>query len=124
MTDQQSKAIGTIELSAQVDPSGLPPRGSAERVNSLCSLATASVDQISKIILEMTQSSCPRLGGERFITDSELSALLKISRRTLQQWRTDGVLPYIQMVGKIIYKESDINAMIENNYIKSYRFEE
>lgn len=98
MMDQQSKAVDLIELSAEVD-------------------------QIGKVILEMVQNNRPLLGGEHFISDSELSALLKISRRTLQQWRTDGMIPYIMLGGKVLYKESDINAMIEDNYIKSYRLE-
>jgi predicted site-specific integrase-resolvase len=38
--------------------------------------------------------------------------LLHISKRTLQQYRDDNILPYIQIGGKIIYKESDILTIL------------
>ncbi|MEC5396072.1 DNA-binding protein, partial [Bergeyella sp. RCAD1439] len=34
----------------------------------------------------------------------------------LQQYRDDGFLPYIQIEGKILYKESDVLKILENNY--------
>ena len=56
--------------------------------------------------------------GERFITDSELSALLKISRRTLQEYRTTGVIPYYLLQGKVLYKESEIQKLLEDAHQK------
>ena len=35
----------------------------------------------------------PLLGGEHYLTDRELSQRLKISRRTLQDYRNNGILP-------------------------------
>ena len=60
--------------------------------------------KIEKII----DNSRPPLGGEKFLTDKELSGLLKISRRCLQDYRNQGRIPYIQLGGKILYKASDI----------------
>ncbi|WP_449390400.1 helix-turn-helix domain-containing protein [Elizabethkingia argenteiflava] len=40
-----------------------------------------------------------------------------MSKRTLQQYCDDNILPYIQIDGKIIYKESDILTILEQNYI-------
>lgn len=51
--------------------------------------------------------------GQRFITDSELSAKLKISRRTLQQYRSTGLIPYYLICGKVIYMESEIERFLE-----------
>ena len=50
----------------------------------------------------------PLLDGERYLTDKEVSQILKISRRTLQEYRNDGVLPYILLGGKVLYRESDL----------------
>ena len=61
----------------------------------------------------------PHLNGERFLTDKEVSEKLKISRRTLQDYRTQGRIAYIQLVGKILYKESDIEKMLESGYQES-----
>ena len=34
----------------------------------------------------------PLLDGERYLTDKEVAQILKVSRRTLQEYRNDGVL--------------------------------
>jgi hypothetical protein len=61
----------------------------------------------------------PHLNGERFLTDKDVSEKLKISRRTLQDYRTQDRIAYIQLGGKILYKESDIEKMLESGYKKS-----
>lgn len=58
------------------------------------------------------------MNGERFLTDSELSVMLKISRRTLQEYRNEGKLPYIRLGGKVLYRESDIERMLQDGYRK------
>ena len=44
----------------------------------------------------------PLLDGERYLTDREVAQILKVSRRTLQEYRNDGVLPYIILGGKVL----------------------
>lgn len=61
------------------------------------------------------------MNGERFLTDSELSVMLKISRRTLQEYRNKGKLPYIRLGGKVLYRESDIERMLQDGYRKAGR---
>jgi len=61
------------------------------------------------------------LNGERFLTDSELSVMLKISRRTLQEYRNESKLPYIRLGGKVLYRESDIERMLQDGYRKAGR---
>ena len=65
--------------------------------------------------------SRPTLGGERFFTDKEVSARLKVSRRTLQDYRNEGRIAYIQLGGKILYRESDIERMLNDGYRSAYR---
>ena len=55
------------------------------------------------------------------LTDSELSVMLKISRRTLQEYRNEGKLPYIRLGGKVLYRESDIERMLQDGYRKAGR---
>ena len=45
-----------------------------------------------------------------------LSQRLKISRRTLQDYRNNGILPYRQLGGKILYRESDIERVLQSCY--------
>ena len=63
----------------------------------------------------------PMLGGECFLTDKELCAKLQLSRRTLQDYRNNGVIPYIQLGGKILYRESDIEKILMANYREAFR---
>ena len=53
----------------------------------------------------------PLLNGERYLTDREVAQILKVSRRTLQEYRNDGVLPYVLLGGKVLYRESDLEEL-------------
>lgn len=70
-------------------------------------------------IEELAENNRPPFNGERFLTDKDLSDLLKISRRCLQDYRDQGRIPYIQLGGKILYKVSDIEKLLEDNYHES-----
>lgn len=41
-----------------------------------------------------------------------------ISARTLQHWRTNHIIPHSKVGKKIFYKESDVNAMLENSRVQ------
>ncbi len=61
----------------------------------------------------------PPMAGERYMTDKEVSQTLKISRRTLQEYRNEKILPYIIFGGKVLYRESDIQETLQRNYRKA-----
>lgn len=72
--------------------------------------------------IESMAGNCrPFLNGERFMTDKQLADALKISRRTLQDYRTNGILSYYMVGGKVLYKESDVMKLLEDNYYPSYK---
>jgi excisionase family DNA binding protein len=58
----------------------------------------------------------PLLGNERFLTDREVSKILHISRRTLQEYRSTNQIAYCMVGGKILYRESDIEKWLTDNY--------
>lgn len=59
----------------------------------------------------------PVMNGEIYLSGQDICELLHISKRTLQQYRDDKILPFIQIGGKIIFKQSDILSALEQNYI-------
>ncbi len=59
------------------------------------------------------QQSC--LDGETLLDNQDLCQLLKISDRTLQRYRTKGLLPYYTIDGKVYYKSGDINTYIRKH---------
>ena len=72
-------------------------------------------------VLDKLKKYRPMLNGEYYLTDSLLSKKLNISRRTLQDYRTQGMLSYIKLGGKILYKESDVNNLLMKAYYKAWR---
>lgn len=80
-----------------------------------------SLDHLLDGIENFMANSRPTLDGERFLTDREVSARLKVSRRTLQDYRNNGIIAYYQLGGKILYKESDIERMLAANYREAFR---
>ena len=80
-----------------------------------------SLDRLLDSFEHLTANYRLTLNGERFFTDKEVSARLKVSRRTLQDYRNEGRIPYIQLGGKILYRESDIERMLADSYHSAYR---
>ena len=76
----------------------------------------ALLDDMEKKVERLARDNSPHFNGERFLTDRELSGMLKISRRCLQDYRDQGRIPYIQLGGKILYRQSDIERLLEENY--------
>lgn len=74
-------------------------------------------------IENMNEKSRASFGNERFLTDKEVSAWLKVSRRTLQDYRNNGMVSYCQLGDKILYKESDIEKLVMGGYRNAYRTE-
>lgn len=81
------------------------------------------LDSILNGIESMNEKSRASFGNERFLTDKEVSAWLKVSRRTLQDYRNNGMVSYYQLGGKILYKESDIENLLMSGYRNAYRME-
>ena len=79
------------------------------------------LDSMLNGIESMNEKSRASFGNERFLTDKEVSAWLKVSRRTLQDYRNNGMVSYYQLGGKILYKESDIEKMVMDGYRNAYR---
>ncbi|MFC0425176.1 helix-turn-helix domain-containing protein [Chryseobacterium scophthalmum] len=74
------------------------------------------ISQLRSHIEEILKNYRPVMNGEIYLSGEDLCRLLHISKRTLQQYRDDKILPYVQVGGKIIYKESDIMTVLEKNY--------
>ncbi len=62
----------------------------------------------------------PQMNGERYYTTEEVCQVLKITKRTLQQYRDDGVIPFVALPGKMLYRESDLRTALEKNYVAPF----
>ena len=82
-----------------------------------------TLDEVQEAIREALKRRTPHLNGEKYLTNSDVSKLLHISTRTLQDWRDNGVISYIQISGKILYRQSDILNLLEKHYEESWQEE-
>ena len=71
---------------------------------------------IKEELVEIKKTISPK---NSWLTVDETSKLLKVSRRTLQTYRDEGLLNYSKVQGRIFIKLADIEKMLEKYYINS-----
>jgi len=76
----------------------------------------SALEGMNRRIKEVAQTHKPLFGGEHFLTGKEVCERLYISSRTLQDYRDKGIIPYTQIAGKILYRLSDLEKLLEENY--------
>ena len=59
--------------------------------------------------------------GEKWLDNQEVCELLYISKRTLQSYRDNGLIPFSQVNAKIYYKASDISEYLNKHYNKAFK---
>ncbi len=58
----------------------------------------------------------PILNNDTFLTDAEVADRLRVTRRTLHEYRDQGLIPYYAIGGKYIYSQRDIDKVLADNY--------
>ena len=81
----------------------------------------SNFDRLLALLEKSLEKRQPSAYGDELLTDKEVAYLLKVSRRTLQDYRNNGIIAYYQLGGKILYKESDIESMLAANYREAFR---
>ena len=76
----------------------------------------SDIQEVSKRLREIAQTHRPLFGGEIYLTGREVCERLFVSPRTLHDYRDKGIIPYTQIAGKILYRLSDINRLLQENY--------
>ena len=72
----------------------------------------SALEGVNRRIKGVAQTHKPLFGGEHFLTSKEVCERLYISPRTLQDYRDRKIIPYTQFAGKILYKASDLEKML------------
>ncbi|PJJ10703.1 excisionase family DNA binding protein [Flavobacterium sp. 1] len=75
-----------------------------------------AVTSIKNELLYIREYFHPLLKGEIYLSGEQVCQMLHVSKRTLQQYRDDGQIPFIKLERKILFRESDIIKVLENNY--------
>ena len=54
-------------------------------------------------------------------TIKEACDFLKVSKRTLQRYRDEGLLSFTQVTGKIMFQRADIEAFLNSNHVDAFK---
>lgn len=64
--------------------------------------AVENMKEVPALYKKVIGNYRPLLDGERYLIDKEVAQILKASRRTLQEYRNEGMLPYVLLGGKVL----------------------
>ena len=76
----------------------------------------SNIDRLLVSIEKLFESRQPGAFNDELLTDKEVAHILKVSRRTLQDYRNNGIISYIQVGGKILYRTSDVQRTIMSGF--------
>lgn len=79
------------------------------------------IGDIKSIAEDLVELSRPMFNGLRFLSDSELSLRLSVSKSTLANYRQKGLFGFYSLEGKILYAEHEIEAYLRQNYHPPYK---
>ncbi len=79
------------------------------------------IDKLDGISRKLDSQKPQQALKDTWLDIQEACFILKVSKRTLQYYRKDGVLPYSKIDGKIYFKAADIQKHLERNYRKIRR---
>ncbi len=80
---------------------------------------TIEIEKIEKLRLAL-QRQPPAEGhrlSEEYMDNQEFMQMLKVSKRTAQNWREKGVIAFTQIGSKVYYKISDVEHLLKKNYV-------
>ncbi|WP_288228270.1 helix-turn-helix domain-containing protein [uncultured Porphyromonas sp.] len=77
----------------------------------------SGIKGLTNRVRSIAQTHRPLFEGEIYLTGREVCERLFLSPRTLQDYRDKVIIPYTQIAGKILYRLSDINRILSENYV-------
>ena len=85
-------------------------------------LSLAQYESLVKILDEIKSLIANKVvdQSEKIIDSQEFLQLMKISSRTAQAWRDEGIISFSQIGSKIFYRMSDITRLLDRNYKPSF----
>jgi hypothetical protein len=69
--------------------------------------------------LKQNEESGLSLLTKLWLSNDDVCRILRISKRTLQNYRDDRILPYSKLRKKIYYKAGDIQECLDRHYVQA-----
>ena len=97
----------------------------ADRITSLSNSDLSElfgmIENINRCTDKINTGAIPILSGVRYLSDTELSDKLRVSKRTLANYRAKGEFGYYNLPGKILYDETEIEEFLQRHYLPPFR---
>ena len=71
--------------------------------------------------LRLVEEQRPSIFNEVYLTSEEIRSMFGISKRTLQTYRDEHIIPYTMLGGKFLYPQSAIFEVLERHFRKALR---
>ncbi|MCC9043593.1 helix-turn-helix domain-containing protein [Myroides sp. M-43] len=68
--------------------------------------------------IDKLQLQTLNIDGEELLDNQDVLQILKVSSRSLQRLRSQKLLPYYKVRGKIYYKLSDVQQLLRDSFSK------
>jgi hypothetical protein len=83
-------------------------------------------DQFDSLVKRMdeiqsTLSNSKDSQAESFLDNQQFLQLMKVSKRTAQSWRDEGIITFSQVGSKIYYQMSDVQKLLEGHKRKAFK---
>lgn len=85
---------------------------------------TQGIQEVIQLLTEIKNSVMkkePNTQRKELMNNEEMMEFLGVSRRTLQKYRDEGVLSFIQIKDKIYYKYVDVEEYLNRNLKKAFK---
>lgn len=73
------------------------------------------LDEIGKDLKSLINTKEVFDEDEKLLDNQDLAFLLKVSKRTLQRYRSSGKLPYFMIAHKTYYRTSDVREFVRSH---------
>lgn len=79
------------------------------------------IENINRFADKISAGSITILSGVHYLSDTELSEKLRVSKQTLANYRAKGEFGYYDLPGKILYSETEIEEFLQRHYLPPFR---
>lgn len=82
-----------------------------------------TLNQIASAVKEAVKEQLPAYANTKkeWLSTDEVMEMMNVSRRTVQNYRDEGKIPYTREGRKILYPRKGIEEFLRDNMIKAYR---
>ena len=104
-----------IDTSAQTQPSPLPPRrsrsaGTDDRLSPPAAAPESHLDRTTAALFRVAATA------DEMLTKQELAARLKVTKRTVENWQVNGLLPYFKVSCCVLFYWPDVIEHLKTHF--------